>query len=117
LLSLCDVFGCDLTFGLPQSKSRDLRRAGFRQFTVATRFDTLWAMKGHSPVSSTGRSAVGYAQQTAIRFAKLTVAFSAIAAVRFTTCDGGGKGNLFPSFRPVEFVDPIWSLSTKLNAR
>jgi hypothetical protein len=28
-LSLCDVFGCDLTFGLPQSKSRDLRRDSF----------------------------------------------------------------------------------------
>ncbi|WP_211708901.1 hypothetical protein, partial [Paraburkholderia aspalathi] len=31
-LSLCDVFGCDLKFGLPQSKSRDLRRDRFRQF-------------------------------------------------------------------------------------
>jgi hypothetical protein len=38
------VFACDLMFGLPQSKSRDLRRARFRQFTVATRFDTLWAV-------------------------------------------------------------------------
>jgi hypothetical protein len=32
-----------LTFGLPQSKSRDLRRDRFRQFPVTSRFDTLWA--------------------------------------------------------------------------
>jgi hypothetical protein len=42
-LSLCDVFGCDLKFGLPQSKSRDLRQDRFRQFPVASRFDTVWA--------------------------------------------------------------------------
>ena len=42
-LSLCDVFGCDLKFGLPQSKSRDLHRDRFRQFRVASRFDTVWA--------------------------------------------------------------------------
>jgi ribosomal-protein-alanine N-acetyltransferase len=48
LLSLCDVFGCDLTFGFPQSKSRDLSSASSRQFTVATRFDTLWA-EGRPP--------------------------------------------------------------------
>lgn len=37
------MFGRDLTFVLLQSKNRDLRRARFRQFAVATRFDTLWA--------------------------------------------------------------------------
>jgi hypothetical protein len=41
------MFRCDLTFGLPQSESRDLRRDRFRQFQVATRFDTIWARFGH----------------------------------------------------------------------
>jgi len=42
------MFGPDLTFGSPRSKSRDLRRDGFRRFPVATRFDTL--LYGHRPV-------------------------------------------------------------------
>ena len=40
------MFGCDLTFGLPQSKSRDLHRDRSRQFPVASRFDTVWADRG-----------------------------------------------------------------------
>jgi hypothetical protein len=40
------MFGCDLAFGSPQSKSRDLRGARFSQFPLATRFDTLWAKPG-----------------------------------------------------------------------
>jgi len=43
------MFGPDLTFGSPRSKSRDLRRDGFRRFPVATRFDTLWADTGSLP--------------------------------------------------------------------
>jgi hypothetical protein len=58
------MFGCDLTFGLPQSKSRDLRRARFRQFPVASRFDTVWAMSGRSIELSDGHSSVGSAQTT-----------------------------------------------------
>jgi len=50
-LSLCDVFGCDLKFGLPQSKSRDLRRDRFRQFPLASRFDTVWARSSLSKLS------------------------------------------------------------------
>jgi len=46
------MFGPDLTFGSPRSKSRDLRRDGFRRFPVATRFDTLWAV--FSPVVQSG---------------------------------------------------------------
>jgi hypothetical protein len=42
-LSLCDMVGCDLTFGLSQSKSRAPVRDRFRQFPAATRFDTVWA--------------------------------------------------------------------------
>jgi hypothetical protein len=45
LLSLRDVCGCDLTFGLAQSTCGDPRRDRLRQFPVVTRFDTLWA--GH----------------------------------------------------------------------
>jgi hypothetical protein len=41
------MVGCDLTIGLTQSKSRALVRDRFRQFPVATRFDTLWAMNRH----------------------------------------------------------------------
>jgi len=42
------MVSCDSTFGLSQSKSRAPVRDRFRQFPVATRFDTLWAMFGHS---------------------------------------------------------------------
>lgn len=40
--------GCHLTFAFPQLTRRDLRRDRSRQFPVARRFDTLWAMKGRS---------------------------------------------------------------------
>jgi hypothetical protein len=53
-LSLCDMVGCDLTFGLSQSKSRAPVRDRFRQFPAATRFDTVWAMKRHSLLPATG---------------------------------------------------------------
>lgn len=47
-LSLRDMCGCDLTFGLLQWTSGAPRRAWFRQFLVLTRFDTL--LYGHRPV-------------------------------------------------------------------
>lgn len=48
------MFRCDLTFGLPQSTSRDLRRERFRQFPVATRFDTIWAIRSRWPQAASG---------------------------------------------------------------
>jgi hypothetical protein len=59
------------------------------------------AMKGHSPVSSTGRSDVGSAQQTAIRFSQLTVAFSAITWIivqRFGSAPSTATGCQASSF-------------------
>jgi hypothetical protein len=110
------VVGCDLTFGSPQSKSRDLRRDRFRQFTVATRFDTLWAINRHSPVASRGRSDVGSPQEERKRQTPiptthrgrarptLRLLLSALALL-LTGCVGGGMPYTGRHLSPTECRD------------
>jgi hypothetical protein len=71
------------------------------------RFDTLWAMKRHSPAASLGHSGVGSTQEAAIQFAMLNVASSAKEVVRVQSGTPHAFGRLEPN-RAVG-LDSKWS--------